>query len=283
MYSVCLSNSIVDKMGSIRYQQRRSESHPKIMMRVGDTKIFATKPQCSFQEFYVKKEYLRGDAEMESFFFFYAVSPRANNGFKELNNIYPPWPTDKFQHQLAYIVCKHGWIEILNVFDKSLDIEGHRKGQDYPRGCGIGIVLTELCLIDPSVNSMKGKNKDKIKGIANEEGNEALRLLTPEMKELVKENCYKLVGLSMMANPPSAGHLYFSAAINMGYDKMYVDLTTDYKIYDTKIAKQNYKNGDIDACCGNDRCDAYDRNWIFCADMDSVITKFGKMLWQPNY
>ena len=40
---------------------------------------------------------------------------------------------------------------------------------------------------------MKGKNKDYVKGIANEEGNEALRLLTPEMKELVKENCYKFL------------------------------------------------------------------------------------------
>ena len=270
-------------MDSIRYQQRRSESHPKIMMRVGDTKIFATKPQCSFQEFYVKKEYLQGDEDDESSFFFYAVSPRAANGFKELNYVYMGHPTDKFQHQLAYIVCKHGWIESLRVFEKSLDIDGYPRGPDDPRGCGIGIILAELCLIDLSVNSMKGKNKDYIKGIANEEGNEALRILTPEMKGLVKENCYKLVGLQMMAKPPSAGHVYFSAAINMGYDKMYVDLTTDYKIYDTKIAKQNYKNGDIDACCGNDRCDAYDRNWIFCADMDSVITKFGKMLWQPNY
>ena len=74
-------------MDSIRYQQRRSESHPKKMMRIGDTKIFATKPQCSFQEFYVKKEYLQGDEDDESSFFFYAVSPRAANGF----NIMTSW------------------------------------------------------------------------------------------------------------------------------------------------------------------------------------------------
>ena len=66
MYSVCLNNSIVEKMGSIRYQQRRSKSHPKIMMRVGDTKIFATKPQCPFQEFYVKKELLQGNEDFET-------------------------------------------------------------------------------------------------------------------------------------------------------------------------------------------------------------------------
>ena len=130
-------------MDSIRYQQRRSESHPKKMMQIGDTKIFATKPQCSFQEFYVKKEYLQGDEDDESSFFFYAVSPRAANGFKELNYVYMGHPTDKFQHQLAYIVCKHGWIESLRVFEKSLDIERSECFEPYSETLND---ITEACL-----------------------------------------------------------------------------------------------------------------------------------------
>ena len=273
LYSVCLRKKIVDEWGSMSDQQRRIALHPTRPIQIGETMPFATKPQCSFREFVVKKRFLPGKAS-PSYFYFYAVS-RAANGFKELAG---GTETHKYQHQLAYITCLHGWITQLTVFDKSLGMkyEGPMKfyGNEDPRGCGIGIVLTELCLIDPEVNNMK-LDKDKR---GNEIGNKALRILKQDMKERTNKNCYKLVGLTMAANPKQAGHVYFSAAINMDYNKMVVVLdrgwektNVKYNIYDTRVAKQNYKpNGDIDSCCGYEKCHAYSRSWIFCADSSDV-------------
>ena len=40
----------------------------------------------------------------------------------------------------------------------------------------------------------------------------------------------------------------------------------EYRIYDTKEAKQNYKNGVIEQCCGNTRCSAHGLKWLFCGE-----------------
>ena len=253
-------------------------------MQTGEMRPFATKPQCPFREFVVQKEFEEGDEDSPSYFYFYAVSRSQGGQFIELAG---STHTHKYQYQVAFIRCIHGWIGMLNVFERSLGIEN-----ENPRGCGIGIVLTELCLIDPEVSTMKVHETEDI-------GNRAMQILRRKggyMEGLVKENCYKVVGLTMTATPPSAGHVYFSAAINMGYDKMIVDLSgmnVKYNVYDTKVAKQFYRwNGDIDECCNlmmyneqvtiNEKCSAYSRIWIFCANLNSFFPKFGKMSIKSN-
>ena len=128
-----------------------------------------------------------------------------------------------------------------------------------------------MCLIDPEINTLK-------------EGNTAISVLDERVRDLVKDNCYKLVGMTMSSIPASAARTYFNAAIDLGFDKLIVDMTmgpnVKYNIYETLVARQNYENGDIEACCGNERCSIYLRTWIFCADESkwhSFFVKFGKL------
>ena len=43
---------------------------------------------------------------------------------------------DRYKNQLGRITCKPGWIEYVRVNDNA-------------QGCGLGTVLTEMCMIDP--------------------------------------------------------------------------------------------------------------------------------------
>ena len=65
----------------------------------------------------------------------------------------------------------------------------------------------------------------------------------------------------------------------MKYDYLVVDLTmgsnVQYAIYETKEAKRNFKsNGDIDACCGNNKCSVYSKSWFFCGSINTFYSKF---------
>ena len=76
----------------------------------------------------------------------------------------------------------------------------------------------------------------------------------------------------MTARPTEGAHVYFSAAIRMGFKFLIVDVTTGYEknfmIYETEIARQNFnsENADIQPCCGMDLCNTYGRTWYFCSE-----------------
>ena len=212
--------------------------------------------------------------EEEMQFIFYAIAGEWNN----ITDLLPYDNSDevddlmKYERQVAYIVCTHGWIESLSVFHESLGVQSVD-----PRRCGIGTVLTELCLIDPEVN--RGKVK----------GNQARALLEyfgGNEYDMSEKYCKKLVGLAMVANPPGGGRVYLTAASNMGYEILVVDSTDQIEdlsvgpsntkrarytntlnIYQTAIAKIEYDpiTGNIGPCCGKKHvCQAYNRNWFFC-------------------
>ena len=134
-----------------------------------------------------------------------------------------------------------------------------------------------------------------------------MRALKQDIKGLVQDNCYKQVGLKIVIRKQygwweyhflNTFDEYFQyifyqrisivlIAINMDYDHMIVDMTTgpnaQYRIYETKEAKRNYKfNGDIDACCGMDKCSAYSRTWIFCGNMNPIFSKFDQTRLSPK-
>ena len=186
-------------------------------------------------------------------FTFYAIS-----GATEFNEIQNGNETHKFESQIAYIRCSHGWISYLEVFKIRLGVIN----QESPRGCGIGVVLTELCLIDPAVNTMRS-------------GNRALPKLQNDIQtyQLVRDNCVKLIGMIMLADPVSGALAYFSAAIRLDYKKLIVDPMMGtvpggrFKIYDTKVAKENFNpnTGRIGPCCQEaERCDTFMAHWFFC-------------------
>ena len=171
-----------------------------------------------------------------------------------------------FHGQIAVIRCSHGFIDDLMVFEESL---GDVQPTVDARRCGIGTVLTELCLIDPDVN------------IPNP-GNMALDILStnPHAKhefEMVKNKCQKFVGLMMAAevqnteNPHAGARTYFTAAINMRYRMLVIDSTfyggrNALNVYDVKTAKENYdpRTGNINPCCNHGICDAHQSYWLFC-------------------
>ena len=193
----------------------------------------------------------------KTYLMFYAVI-----GEMEFNQIIPkPIPdasadrirVQKFQDQIGSIQCMHGWIQELHV-EPSLE-----SPDEDPTRCGIGTVLTELCLIDPDINSRR-------------EGNQAFQNLSPFIEfPLIIYHCHQLVGLQMAAFPPGGAHTYFNAAINMRYFVLIVEpeeatRQSSINIYPTLDAKTKYdKNtGSIEPCCNHGICLAYGRNWYFC-------------------
>ena len=196
---------------------------------------------------------------------FFAVSGRI-----DFQNITDGNNTHTYEHQVASIRCIPGFIEGLEVFEKSLEPEGmlsfppawpgvRRKSQNS-RGCGIGIVLTELCLIDPEFNNMDSKNKAKTQLLKN---------IDKDGYELLSKTCVKLVGLVMSATPVGAAHVYFSAADRMGYGKLGIAQPTRLNIYETSVARKNFnaETGIIQACCEEkNECSAVWRTWYFCEE-----------------
>ena len=104
-------------------------------------------------------------------------------------------PQSRYIHQAGYAQCHHGWINKVETNERS-------NGLPFARECGIGTVLTELCLIDPDVKR-------------NVEGNAARERIigNPVASYLVKNHCKQLVGLQMSADPAEGAYAYFSAAI----------------------------------------------------------------------
>ena len=175
-----------------------------------------------------------------------------------------------YESQVAFIVCTHGWIELLYVFPASLGAS-----PEDPRRCGVGTLLSELCLIDPHVN--RGKV----------EGNKARRGLQKYRNafDMSEKDCNRLVGLQMQAKfkgttKKAGGRVYLTAAMNMGYGILMVDRTPkkrinvfgyeeyEVTIYQTHIAREYYdpNSGNILPCCSKDyECNANHRDWFFCS------------------
>ena len=240
---------------------------PKEAMGINDVAVFQTRNdqghcKLSSSRFTVVKKI----NEITGYFIFYAIAGEPNT--TDHLPIEDQEPLRIYERQIAYIVCSHGWIHNLNVFPASLGAN-----HEDPRRCGVGTLLSELCLIDPSVN--RGKV----------EGNEARRALEKYRNafDMSEKYCSKLVGLQMEAkyedSTKKAGRVYLTAAQNMGYAMLMVDRTpkrTDifgneiiYELtfYQTHIARIFYdqNSGNIMPCCGKDyECKANKRNWFFC-------------------
>ena len=105
-------------------------------------------------------------------------------------------------------------------------------------------------------------------------GNRALQTIEgfSQISQLVKDNCLKVIGMMMVADPVAGALAYFSSAVRLGYEKLIVEPMrrgsgNKFRIYDTKVAKEHFdlNTGRIEPCCKEtERCDAFMANWFFC-------------------
>ena len=258
-----------EKQKSKRYKRRASLYHPTQKMDTDEVITFRTKvsPDCRLghKTFSVMKTSERDGATKseEDRFIFYAIARRWWD-FIELEN---PVLDRRYKNQIAAIRCGPGWIYQLDVYDNAeLKIE-NEQGEFIDttvnaRKCGIGVVLTELCLIDSDI-------------FEHDQHNLATQNLYKQRID-IHQNCDKLVGLDMDAVPPSNGLVYLSSGIRMGYTKLMVHLNclsregdaAIYNTYDIPVARDNYEtlSGDITPCAGYERCKAWMKKWYLCDD-----------------
>ena len=237
--------------------------HPTVAMVDGSTSIFQRKDsqRCRLTSLYFTVLKVRSGVN-DFYFTFYAITGEFN--VTNLTEIPNGTPKRKYVDQIGYITCTHGWIYDLTVFGRSLNPGGRTEN---PQRCGIGTVLTELCLIDPDIR-------------VRNQGNLAQEHLSlfPEYPIVVKY-CHNLVGLMMSANPRAGAQVYFNAAINMRYVLLLVDTSDEEDpcgkepnqllMYPIHVAKGYYSNGtgNILPCpAWEENCDAWGKRWYFCTD-----------------
>ena len=152
---------------------------------------------------------------------------------------------EKDDDQLGSVKCNKAVIDLVYV-------EGGEHDTRKARRCGIGTILSALCMIDEDVNPGDGiaLNLDdhfRISGIS--------------LIEKVKKECKKVVGLQMAA-AEGGGNTYFEAASQVGYNRF---ILFDYEQKewvwsDVKEAQQCYNEKRI----GFYKCTLY---WYFCKEV----------------
>ena len=240
--------------------------HPTKPMEDGAYQSFRRKddPDCLLSSLYftVTKDEVTDIDTNATNFMFYAIIGDINATNNPVTPQEPGTEGQKFENQIGLIHCSRGWIENLRVMPS-----GERPNEN-PLRCGIGTVLTELCLIDPGVNI---GGQDNI-------GQQTLSEYT--QWEMVKHYCGKLVGLTMVAEPRSGGRTYFTAAINMGYVAFLLEpdlferefgtgqsaFENPINVFSTRAAKELYdidtgiiRRGERQASCR-----AWGGTWYFC-------------------
>ena len=262
------------KQKNRRRRRRNILDHPTQKMDDDEIIEFRTKvsPACRLRHktFTVMKKSIRSGAtkSIADRFKFYAIAVMPFMPlFIELEG--NPLSDRIYKHQIGAITCGPGWIFNLDVYDNAELKIKNEQGRYVDRivnarKCGVGVVLTELCLLDSDINALDEHNRGK--ALLDDNG---ITLYT---------NCHKFVGLTMAAHSPGDGHIYLSSAIRIGYQRLLVyrgglmageigeEQEVNYNTYETRDARQNFDSstGDIGPCCGNDRCEAWMKNWYFC-------------------
>ena len=113
--------------------------------------------------------------------------------------------------------------------------------------CGLGTMITYLCLVDNHVQGMD---------IANSLGN-------AKMDQLAREDCKSLVKFINNSNPARGSKAFLYAAIDACYTKMAVQSmkTKEYKSFDTEAALREF-NESIEK--GECFLKTYGTKWHFC-------------------
>ena len=150
--------------------------------------------------------------------------------------------TEKNDDQLGYANCDKAVIDQVYV-------EGGDDDMRKARRCGIGTVLSILCMIDEDVNPGDGIALN-VNVHFRGHGNAII--------EKVKKECKKVVGLKMAA-AEGGGNTYFEAALQVGYNRiiLYDTEEKDWVWTDVKKAQQ---------CYNEKRFGCYGEYWYFCKE-----------------
>ena len=157
--------------------------------------------------------------------------------------------------------CDAGWVNKVEV-------------KPMARNCGIATVLTELCMIDPTLKENRNENLvyDHLEAINSDQSR--------GIQEEFRQNCLGgLMGLLMKPDEGlEAGFTYLSAADRMGYQFMVVQFYTPqpetpetpcdprFKAYKTADAKTLYDGdtGRIEDTDGGSEGSGFRAKWYFC-------------------
>ena len=131
------------------------------------------------------------------------------------------------------------------------------------RRCGIGTILTALCMIDKDANPGDDIALDldihfSGNGLSDSKVNEVI--------EQVKEDCKKVVGLQMSADQ-GAGNVYFQAAMMTGYLRMI--------LFDS-VEKHEWiwpKVTEAQKCYNENKLGCEFKYWFFCKERDESGTQ----------
>ena len=192
------------KQKNRRRRRRNILDHPTQEIYNGDMLEFRTKvsPGCRLRHktFTVMKKSIRSGVTRSTAdrFKFYAVAVMPFMPlFIELKG--NPLTDRIYEHQIGAITCGPGWIFSLDVYDnvrlKMKNEQGRYVNRTVnARICGVGVVLTELCLLDSDIHALDQHNRGKV--------------LLDEDRITLYSNCHKFVGLTMAAHSPGDGHVY---------------------------------------------------------------------------
>ena len=115
----------------------------------------------------------------------------------------------------AYITCISGLVSMVSVSDDA-------------RQCGIGTILTQLCLNEQKIhnvaNNLENRALMKIKGFAKSHD----PAMVNQVDNWVNTKCEKIVYLNMVARPPSAAKVYFKSALETGFTEMFIALKSRF-------------------------------------------------------
>ena len=180
-------------------------------------------------------------------FTFFAISGNSMEVTKPLSRL-----RTRYRNQIGYATCKPGWIDYVWV-------------NSVARKCGVSTVLNEFCFIDPNLYQIN-KNNVAVKEISTFEKNSHVERIL----KYIHNNCTALIGLEMKADPLAGALAYFSAAMNLRYTKMIIQLYDSklkrcgklFRTYDVFYAKANFctHTGRIDDIDGS----GYRAKWYFC-------------------
>ena len=135
------------------------------------------------------------------------------------------------------------------------------------RRCGIGTMLSTLCMIDKDVNHGSGIALD-LEGRFGSWSKRETRMTDAQIAELieqVKNKCEKVVGLQMAAEQ-GGGNIYFLAALLAGYRKM---------IFYDKHEKNAWiwpEVPEAQSCYNENKlgCQDTDSYWYFCKEKETT-------------
>ena len=164
--------------------------------------------------------------------------------------------THRFLKQVGFIDCPKGQVFRLDVNKEPTD----------GRRCGIGTVLSQLCLIDPEIYE-PGKQNDATKILLDDMLHES-----PDAKvaDWLMWKCERLVAIHVQTIPRGAGKTYLQAGLKTGFETVAIiwkAVPKKISIYKTKLALENFKpqTGSIGPCEGHkEECNAFNQKWIFC-------------------